>query len=770
MKINRLLTAALITMSTVLTGCVKESVWDRPTGIDESKAAPEEFTYDEEASSKNSITVYWEGDKAVAAGAKSFLVQLTDPTNMDKGDTWNSKVTKVLEVTDDENADYESATFSGLTEYDCYYVRIRANYPGSVYSPWVYLTMEDGTPALMQVGHGEMALVPVVSLEALVTDINVSWTKCKDATKYIVEWRKTGEPSWQSAETTEIRYSISGLKDLTEYEVKVTNVTAAGNYTCEPVKATTKERPPFPMEIATAAEWVAFITGDIIGLANNGADDKVTFTADLDFTGIEYSTTATFKGVIDGNNKTIKNLAATTPFIKEVTSVKDLTIDATCSFTSTASSVLASVAEKTNGVLTNVKNNAPVTVTMTSIDEAYVIGGLVAYAYGNIENCANTGDVAVTAATANTGAAGGIVAYTEAQVNNTNNSGDVTVRFDQIGAKSTVVAVSAAPSVAGIVGLAQGNGTFSMLNCTNSGAVSYSLGTSEITSAINRCGIAGIIGSSNGKVEKCTNTGAINVNLPLPKGVTSKEMIACVGGIGGSDYHAVKQGDRPAQSATDYIECVNEGTITFHSDIANSNSTCGGIVGWPGVESAAQVCVTKNCINRGNIVLSGLMKGRFGGIQGGAGHIIGCANYGNISANGINVASPLGGVAGYSSYNFKFEQNICECSISAQTVVESVGGLIGAYAGQKFNGGADCKVNCVIAAAADGQVDLGVVVGQVNGAVDMTFGQADKPIKVSGGSINGTTITSSNFADFLHGTPGHKWTDACHKINAVWGE
>lgn len=770
MKINRLLTAALITFSTVFTGCV-EDVWERETGIDESKAAPEEFTYDEEASSATSITVYWEGDKAVAAGAKSFLIQLTDPTNMDKGDTWNTTTTKVIEITDNPDADYETATISGLKEYDCYYVRIRANYPGSVYSPWVYLTMEDGTtPALMQVGHGQMALVPVVSLEALVTDINVSWTKCKDATKYIVEWRKTGESSWQSAETTEITYSISGLNDLTEYEVKVTNVTAEGSYTSDPVKATTKERPPFPMEIATAAEWMAFVTGDIIGLANNGADDKVTFTADLDFTGIEYSTAATFKGVIDGNNKTIKNLTATTPFIKEVTTVKDLTFDATCSFTSTASSVLASVAEKNNGTLTNVKNNAPVTVNMTSIDVAYVVGGLVAYGYGNIESCANTGDVTVTASTANTGAVGGIVAYTEAQVNNSNNSGNVTVSFDQIGSKTTVVAVSAAPSVAGIVGLAQGNGTFSMLNCTNSGAVSYSLGTSEITAAINRCGIAGIIGSSNGKVEKCTNTGAINVNLPLPKGVTSKEMIACVGGIGGSDYHAVAQGDRPAQSATDYIECVNEGTITFHSDIANSNSTCGGIVGWSGVESAAQVCVTKNCINRGNIVLSGLMKGRFGGIQGGAGHIIGCANYGNISANGINTASPLGGVAGYSSYNFKFEQNICECSITAQTVVESVGGLIGAYAGQIFDGAADCKVNCVIAAAADGQVDLGVVVGQVNGAVAMTFGQVDKPIKVTGGSINGTAITSSNFSGFLHGTPGHKWTDSSHKINAVWGE
>ena len=771
MKINRLLSAALITLATVLTGCVKESVWDVKTGIDESKAAPEDFNYDENMSSNNSLTVYWNGQKAKAAGAKSFLVQLTDPANMDKGNTWSTSLTKVLEITDDETANYESATFSGLTEYDCYYVRIRANYPGSVYSPWVYVTKDNGSPALMQVGHGAMALVPVVAVEPLVTDINVSWTKCEGAVKYYVEWKKASETTWnKSADLTDIKYAITGLSDNTEYEVKVTSVTADNSYTSDVVKAKTNEKPPFPMDIATAAEWITFVTGEFIGLANNGADDVVNLTADLDFTGIEYPAGVKFKGLVNGNGKTIKNLSATTPLFKEVTSVKDLTIDATSAFTSTTSSVLASVAEIANGTLTNVRNNAPVTVNMSAIDEAYVLGGLVAYAYGNIDNCANAGNVTVTASTANTGAVGGIVGYTEAQVNNTNNSGAVKVAFGQIGQRVNVVNVSAAPSVAGIVGLAQGVGTFSMMNCTNSGSISYTLETSEISSAINRCGIAGIIGSSNGKVEKCTNTGDINVVLPLPSGVTSKEMIACVGGIGGSDYHAVKQGDRPAQSATDYIECVNEGTITFHSDIANSNSTCGGIVGWPGVEGAAQVCVTKNCINRGNIVLSGLMKGRFGGIQGGAGHIIGCANYGNISANGLNTASPLGGVAGYSSYNFKFEQNISECSITAQTKVESVGGLIGAYAGQIFDGGADCKVNCVIAAAADGQVDLGIVVGQVNGAQSMTFGQADKPIKVTGGSINGTAITSSNFSGFLHGTPGNKWTDSSHKVNAVWGE
>ena len=60
MKINRLLTAALITLTTVLTGCVKETIWDAKTGIDESKAAPEEFTYDEDASSATSMTVSWE--------------------------------------------------------------------------------------------------------------------------------------------------------------------------------------------------------------------------------------------------------------------------------------------------------------------------------------------------------------------------------------------------------------------------------------------------------------------------------------------------------------------------------------------------------------------------------------------------------------------------------------------------------------------------------------------------------------------------------------
>ena len=159
MKINRLLTAALITLATVLTSCVKESVWDRKTGIDESKAAPEEFTYDEALSSKTSLAVYWDGKKATDAGAQSFFVQLTDKDNMDKGNSWDSKLTKVVAIDKAHNV-----TFTKLTENARYFVRIRANYPGSVYSPWVYLSREDGSPALYSVGSGAVPVIGGVDI------------------------------------------------------------------------------------------------------------------------------------------------------------------------------------------------------------------------------------------------------------------------------------------------------------------------------------------------------------------------------------------------------------------------------------------------------------------------------------------------------------------------------------------------------------------------------------------------------------------------------
>ena len=104
-------------------------------------------------SSNTAIAVYWNGDAAKAAGAQSFLVQLTDENNMDKGNTWDSAVTQVYQITDDP-ADYTNAKFEGLSEGKRYYVRVRANYPGSVYSEWAYIASPEGKELQCEVGTG----------------------------------------------------------------------------------------------------------------------------------------------------------------------------------------------------------------------------------------------------------------------------------------------------------------------------------------------------------------------------------------------------------------------------------------------------------------------------------------------------------------------------------------------------------------------------------------------------------------------------------------
>ena len=775
MKITRLLTAALITVSTVFTGCV-EDVWERETGIDESKAAPEEFTYDEEASSASSITVYWEGDKAVAAGAKSFLIQLTDPTNKDKGDTWNTTTTKVIEISDNPDADYETATISGLKEYDCYYVRIRANYPGSVYSPWVYLTMEDGTtPALMQVGHGEMALVPVVSLEALVTDINVSWTKCKDATKYIVEWRKTGESSWQSAETTEITYSISGLNDLTEYEVKVTNVTAEGSYTSDPVKATTKERPPFPMEISTADQWIAFVTGEIIGLANNGADDKVILTADLDFTGKEYPADVVFKGVVDGNGKTVKNLQTAVPFFKQVTSVENLTFDATCALTATTGGKYGMLAEVTTGTVTGVTNNGAVTVNLNeapSSADALIAAGLVAEAEGDIINSTNNGAVTINSAEGlEASLAAGICGYASTKVTGCTNNGAVSQNSTHyiVAAWCEYKGVPRVPQhTGGIVAMTKIESVIE--DCVNTGNVVLNMTAIEKigqSAGTNRIRIGGIAGAPRGDIKGCTNKGTVECyartsDRRAMSKASGKNYSVSPGGITGGMMDKGADFD----IGMDVINCVNEGNVIVDADVDGNNSTVGGIVSHPGYEDASNTNKIENCINRGNVTVTGAGKFRVGGINGGMANVTGCENHGTIKLatnnKGNAAGSCVAGISGYMGKNMKHENNKNFGDIIEDTdLVHCVSGLVANWNNLKATYGVGSVVKCNVTTRSS-LAKAGMVGGYGENA-EMQIGTAEAPVKVSG-SFNGVAIDASNVASTAMGSSSKGI------MNVVFGE
>lgn len=775
MKINRLLTAALITMATVLTGCVKESVWDRQTGIDESKAAPEDFTYDEETSSKNTLAVYWDGSKAVAAGAKSFLVQLTDKDNMDKGDSWNKQYTQVCEVTDDETVDFESASFSGLTEFALYYVRIRANYPGSVYSPWVYLSREDGSPALYQVGHGAVGLVPVVTVDALVKQAIVAWTFCEGATKYKVEWKKTSETAWQSAETEAMTYTIEGLSPETSYDIKVTSITKDNSYTSDVVKATTKEQPPFPMEIATAQAWMDFINGEFIGLANNAAEDIVNITADLDFTGIEYTTNVVFRGVVNGNNNKIKNLKTAIPFFQEVTTVKNLTFDATCALTATTDGKYAMVAKVNKGLFENVTNNGSVTINHESVPaagDALIAAGIVAEAEAELKGCVNNGEITINSpAGLECSLAGGICGYTAADLTNCTNNG-------KVAQNSTHYIVTAWTTYKGIERVPQHTGGIVAMTklgtvvdgCTNTGNVVLNMTAIEKigkSAGTNRIRVAGIVGAARGEIKNCTNKGkvecyAMTSGRTAQKATCNNNYSVSPGGITGGmmDFGTT------ADIGMNVTNCVNEGEVFVDADVDGNNSTVGGIVSHPGYEGTENTNTIENCINKGNITVTGAGKFRVGGINGGMANVIGCENQGTIKLAtnkvGANSGSCVAGISGYMGEELKHENNKNFGDVIEDTeLVHCVGGLIANWNNLKATYGVNSVVKCNITTK-NSAAKAGMVGGYGENA-EMQIGTAAAPVTVAG-TFNGTKIDGSNVTSFAMGTSSKGI------MNVVYGE
>ena len=773
MKINRLLTAALITLATVLTGCVKESVWDRATGIDNSKAAPEGFTYDDAMSSKTSLAVYWDGQKAVAAGAQSFMVQLTDKDNMDKGNSWDSKLTQVLTI-DKEN--FESAIFSGLKEYDLYYVRVRANYPNSVYSPWVYLSRENGAPALYQIGHGAVALVPVVSLNPLVKDIVVSWTYSEGATKYKVEWKKTSDTTWSTpVETTETTYTITGLSPETSYDVRVTSVTATANNVSEVATATTKEQPPFPMEIATAQQWMDFINGEFIGLANNGADDVVTLTADLDFTGIQYTTEAVFKGVINGNGKTIKNLTTAIPFLKEVTSVKDLTFDATCALTTSVAGKYAMVAKVSTGAFTNITNNGNVTVALTEApgaEDALIAAGIVAEAGADVTNCTNNGNVTITSVEGlEASLAGGICGYASTKVSNCTNNGNVSQTSTHyiVAAWVTYKGIAKVPQhTGGIVAMTKLESVVE--NCTNTGTVTLNMSAIEKigkSAGTNRIRIAGIVGASRGDIIGCTNKGTVECfartsTRAAQKASCSKNYSVSPGGITGGqmDYGSAED------IGMDVINCVNEGAVIVDADVDGNNSTVGGIVSHPGYEGTENTNKIENCINRGDITVTGAGKFRVGGINGGMANVLGCENYGTVKLatnnKGANGNSCVAGISGYMGKSMKHQNNKNYGDVIEETdLAHFVAGLIANFNDLAATYGEGCVVKCNVTSKSS-PTQTGMVAGY-GANTGMLLGTAENPIKVSG-TMNGTPIDASNVATTAQGTSSKG------VMNVIFGE
>ena len=325
MKINRKLIAAFAMLSVVFGACTSTAP-DVDCGVKSDLTAPSNVAWEEAASTKTSLALTWDASAAIAAGASSFSAQVVVPNmgTMGEGELHDfitpdqyTNSTILLPVTSNYmgsvNADpqekaCDQAEFSGLQAGKQYMLRVRANYPGSNYSEWVWVADENGEPAHIKAGKG---LVDPTELDDKTPPaVKISYLSASDAivTWSIVDWKghatdfanawsiilKKGNDlvvSWNIPANSDIwseyarngcAFFLTALDPETKYNVVVKNITDGTE--SDPVEFTTEaskvvtmpEAPANPGDVILYEDFSdLFITADLSrGAANYSYDNR----------------------------------------------------------------------------------------------------------------------------------------------------------------------------------------------------------------------------------------------------------------------------------------------------------------------------------------------------------------------------------------------------------------------------------------------------------------------------------------------------------------
>lgn len=406
------------------------------------------------------------------------------------------------------------------------------------------------------------------------------------------------------------------------------------------------------------------------------------------------------------------------------------------------------------------RNSGDLTLSTKGFDAVHFVCGIVCYSAGEVTGCENSGKITLLSESASgkadgafrAAAAAGISGYQgsgNGHFSACKNSGEITLRAGYSVGKTTVGSITNYSGVAaGLIGC-----TFkcNVVGSDNSGKVNFKLGaidncTADGYNTATRQSCGGIVGSAQGNVETCVNEGPIEIEwiTSTHDATLAKNIVFQAGGITGGAYNGTDKNNSGITS------CENKAPIHIICDSGQSNNAFGGISGWPGNESAAQVAVSKDCINRGDITVEGYGKHRIGGIHGGAGIMEGCTNYGKIWFKSGNSNSGIGGLAGYRNF-----LNTTSCANYGDVVSEvalawGVGGLVGG-AGNTEMTLAGCKVDCKVSAP-DGAQYASMLIGRMDhnkaGAKDINIGTAEAPTKVKG-TFGTTVLNADNYQSFI---------------------
>ena len=262
-----MLIAVLAMLAVVLSSCKDD---DPTVGIDSGMPAPSVF-YDAANSAGKTIAVYWNPMQAISAGATSFTVQLVKSED-GAGDVYDNTISQTLASVDKDNQPADKAKFENLAKGRIYYVRVRANYPRSVYSPWILAASseEDSTTARIKVGEGlvgpeagESSDIETRFIGSTESSVSIAWSTCDTwtandldkslpyrlelfaddkCTDLVVAWNAPANlPDGTSTKNAVFklgtRFSFSNLNPETSYWARVTNT--ADNVVSEPVECKT---------------------------------------------------------------------------------------------------------------------------------------------------------------------------------------------------------------------------------------------------------------------------------------------------------------------------------------------------------------------------------------------------------------------------------------------------------------------------------------------------------------------------------------------------
>ncbi|MBR7183611.1 MAG: fibronectin type III domain-containing protein [Alistipes sp.] len=315
MKINRKLIAAFAMMSVAFAACTSTTP-DVDCGEKPEMPQPVDVVWYEGGSSTSSLAVVWDAAPAINAGATSFTVQLLKTVD-ETPDPYGSSSVVVMASTNYEgslNVTEEDAkkdpcdqgVFSNLVKGKCYYVRVRANYPNSVFSPWAFCS-KDGEPARIKIGKGyvpaneeEDKTAPTAKIAykdatgAIVTWSTFNWGNhaadfamgytlaINKGNDLVVKWHiPASSDIWTEYAKEGCRFYISGLDPETEYTATVTNVT--DGVAADPVKFSTDKSKvvELPSTPAAAGDIILhedfsmlLITGDLSRYAAGYSYDK----------------------------------------------------------------------------------------------------------------------------------------------------------------------------------------------------------------------------------------------------------------------------------------------------------------------------------------------------------------------------------------------------------------------------------------------------------------------------------------------------------------